>query len=393
MSFFLGGRWTARIDEWRDKRRDLWVLRQLFQAVLREFQPGDPVGIRIVGLSQDDTVVGIGNDIAGDRSAVGQLERVRGGREQSAEPKANDEPEGFPHRFLVTQEDAAVKEKVWCGRTNERILHALGIVIQCFQCVARDPGDRAFTLIELLVVIAIIAILAALLLPVLSRAKDRARSANCISNLKQWGIVWTIYTDANNGSFSSGMGPVSHRGEWALALYNAYRKKPQLLFCPSATGPSPDPRHRLWRADAGFSGFICLTRTIRQIISPGSYGINAWVYNPPPDVTEVEDRPTALNWRKMDVPQSSNIPLFLDAMWRGGGPSPTDLPPEYNGEWNGFDYEMDFFAMARHGKGVNVLFFDGSVHYTRAKDLWGLLWNKQYDATQASNIVFPDWMN
>ena len=56
----------------------------------------------------------------------------------------------------------------------------------------------AFTLIELLVVIGIVAVLAALLLPVLSRAKESGRSTACISNLHQVGLALQIYVDGNN---------------------------------------------------------------------------------------------------------------------------------------------------------------------------------------------------
>jgi general secretion pathway protein G len=91
----------------------------------------------------------------------------------------------------------------------------------------------AFTLIELLVVIAIIAILAGLLLPALTRAKERGKAAACMSNLRQIGIAMSMYAEDNSGWLPTTTHGGSTNASWIYQLSGQLANVDRIRLCPS----------------------------------------------------------------------------------------------------------------------------------------------------------------
>ena len=261
----------------------------------------------------------------------------------------------------------------------------------------RGRFPRAFTLVELLVVIAVIALLMAILLPALGRAKRMARNTICQSNLKQWGLMYAMYCDNNNGYFFSGQLNDSfvagaNFGRYWRVIMKPYSRDVKMWLCPEAVKP-PGVGDM---PPVGASPFVAW----KFENDVGSYGLNGWVLNPPSDATEVYDRsPVSDFWRFSMAKGARNIPVFADMWLVDAWPKDTDDPltnEKCPGDPETFNIqEMRRVCVDRHNGNVNIVFMDWSVRKVGLKELWTLKWHRTYNVngewTQAGGVWPEDW--
>ncbi len=251
--------------------------------------------------------------------------------------------------------------------------------------------NKAFTLIELLVVIAIIAVLMGILMPALSRVRDQARGIACQSNLKQWGTIWAMYTDDNNGFFPR---RGSDSGRWIDLLYDYYHKDPKFRVCPIAkkvAAPDGATDTLTIGGDAETSWGVVAPSGNRPVGTYGSYGINGWVYVAA-DST-LYGKPRESFWKTPNVRGAAQVPLFLDCWFWCGWPDDTDSAPRSNdrsGRLTGDTDSMNRFCIDRHQQAINGVFLDFSVRKIWLKELWRVKWSKRFNT--AREVAWPEWM-
>jgi hypothetical protein len=131
----------------------------------------------------------------------------------------------------------------------------------------------------------------------------------------------------------------------------------------------------------------------KRIPTRASYGNNNWLYNAP---RTIQNRNVKWHWRTIDPAgyDLHNIPMFMDMMWRGGGPHHMNaskyMPGNYNGDWQGAGHEMKHFAFDRHNGGIQGVFMDHSVRHVPIKQLWRLKWHRTFDTS--FKMSWPQWM-
>lgn len=213
----------------------------------------------------------------------------------------------------------------------------------------------SFTLIELLVVVAIIALLAAMLLPVINKARGKARQASCLNNLKQLGIAMYMYVDTSREYLPCPTDDLGKKGCWFFAV------DPYLL---NLQPDSPESRRAAVKQDPIWTTFDSGSRTNwrtikmnRKLVGNSVEGTGTAVSSANPSGRRITDVTTA-----------ATTPLLMDGRCEESGSNPDKQ--RYDA-W-------ETYTGLRHNAAANILFVDAHAElWSRGKPFAGVGgWNQ-----------------
>ena len=258
-----------------------------------------------------------------------------------------------------------------------------------------ESGGAAFTLIELLVVIAIIAILAALLLPALAKAKDKALASACLSNTKQIGLGVVMYSGDNLDYFPQvtpwwTAGP--YRNSLGLACGGEWFRSDRVT--PNTIAPmlaSYVPNNAVWVCPKRKRGGDYLTPSGVQAGEPSitgflSYGFNEIGVFGGPDPSTGLMSGNIQKFKSTGVQKPADMVAICDV---SGSNDPTHVNGDADAAWldtvwagysgpnnpvNGFNGRVQT-AYGKHANRINVVYVDCHAAPTHPSRLtWGQFW-------------------
>ena len=247
------------------------------------------------------------------------------------------------------------------------------------------PRLGGFTLIELLVVIGIIAILAALLLPALSGAKNKAANAACLNNLNQLQVCWHLYSSDNNDvlvpnnsvMLAGGGGSVALGASWCLAepvaanvangMLYSYNRSLGIYHCPAD--------HSTWSDSNGVSQVRARSYNMSQ-------SVNGF-----PEYDTVFLFPYIPCFKKLTQIRNPDYPgclVFVDELEETLLDAQFGMPTDfYDGTQTWWDLPAN-----RHSQGANLSFADGHVeHFKWVVPKVFARWVQPVSAAE-----LPDWL-
>lgn len=270
-----------------------------------------------------------------------------------------------------------------------------------------------FTLIELLVVISIIALLIAILMPALNKARGLAKTTVCSSHLKQFGLAWFLYADDNDDR-NIVYSPASEwddGGFWFYQLANYFGDKKfakglgdstregimQILNCPTTkpwTETKFNSNYPCGGADMAWAWIYGNTQDEygHELRQEGGYVLNGWMQSRVGTVTNPNQGIIDQYYQKYDSAKG-DVPLLSDGAWVDGWLNDDRIELEaaqmadVQGWGIGAPSRMDpeqlpRFAIARHGRAVNMLFKGAHVERVELEKLGSYKWHKGFRTVQ-----------